>query len=232
MRTRILSNLYLIVLLTTACQSVKPTATPSQIPTDTSVVVTATTQIASPIPATSIPVTSSPTPHPPTQTVPLNPTPSVVYPPPGGLTGGAKKPTFSGLNSALLLKDMSQGQSIMAYYDPELWSAGPTDSLNDSWTGQTLSSRTLAGCILRFSGGLDPNPSWQSESVSVSLNPEVTLYEIFKQSGAEVLRLYRAGSYDSAFAVRLDSIDVSQQSQCIEQIEKILGSIVIQTVYP
>ena len=203
MRTRITAALMLLIWITSACQS-KTTAKPSSLP-------------------------STPTAAGAQGTVPAA---SLAYPPPGK---PAATPTSTNLNSVILLKDALQGKSIVAYYDPSMWQAGPSQNLNASWSGQVLTASTITGCTLRFSGGaISPDLSWQPDMVLTSLNPHVTLYETFTQpdTGAEMMRLYRVDSYDSAFAVRLDGIDGSVQDQCVKEIEQVLGTVVIQSIYP
>ncbi len=221
MKTRVISILFLLMWITTACRSTAATVTPASMSTQTFTAGLPTQPVSALTPTSTPPVSN------------------LVYPPPGGTdaTTPAVKPAtqleHAGLNSVLLLKDTQQGKSIMAYYDPSLWQAGTLDNFNNIWSGRALNATTLTGCTLRYTGGFGPDPSWQSESVSVSLNPDVTLYEIFNQAdGREVLRLYRVDGYDSAFAVRLDGVDAASQGKCIEQTEQILATIVVQAVYP
>ena len=221
MRFRITGMILVLMLTVTACRSAgsRSTSTPgSLLPTPSPI------SPANPAPGSIANTNPTPT------------TSSWTYPPPGSVPAAA--PTSlavpAGMSSVILLDDKGQHKTITASYDPALWQAGPAEKFNDTWSGQVLTSVALPGCGLRFSGGFGPDPSLQVESVSVQLNPSVTLYEIFKQAsnGGEVLRLYRADSYDSAFAVKLDAVDAASRAKCVQQVEQVLASIVVQGVYP
>jgi hypothetical protein len=212
MRFRITGMILVFMLTVTACRSVGTTATStpsSLLPTPS--------PILSANPAAGSTSGTDPTPT----------TSSLTYPPPGSVLAPA------GTSSVILLDDKGQHKTIKAPYDPAIWQAGPVEKLNDTWSGQALTSVGLPGCSLRFSGGFGPDPSLQVESVSVQLNPSVTLYEVYKQAnGNEALRLYRADSYDSAFAIKLDGMEAASRAKCVQQVEQVLASIVVQGVYP